>query len=172
MTALAPTGLDLLTDASPWRVVTKFNAAGARLADRHYTRRTIGSRQFMPPGETLVLLARDETAVFGWHRPHPPIRRMDGLDGWCCSIFRNEGAIRSSALILAAERLLRELRSHCGPDGLFTYVEPGKLRPNRQAGYCFLRAGWQDEPERWSADGRKRLLWKRWADAGWADAEC
>jgi hypothetical protein len=56
---------------SPWTVVGKFTPAGARLADGHYSRRTPGSPQFMPPGQTLVLLTPDCRAVFGWWRPDP-----------------------------------------------------------------------------------------------------
>jgi hypothetical protein len=38
---------------------------GAALADRHYSRRTIGAPQFMPPGRKLVLLTADADAVWG-----------------------------------------------------------------------------------------------------------
>ena len=45
---------------SPWRVIPKFDArAAAALADRHYSRRKVGAPQFMPPGQTLVLLDED-----------------------------------------------------------------------------------------------------------------
>ena len=79
-------------DLGVWYVTTKFDGDAASLADRHYPRRKVGARQFMPPGQTLVLVTADSLAVFGWHRPDPAagVKRLDGLDGWCCSIFRNE----------------------------------------------------------------------------------
>lgn len=139
--------------------------AAARLADGHYSRRTIGSPQFMPPGQTLVLLTPDQRAVFGWWRPHPDsgIVAMNKLDGWTCTIFRNDGTgVLSSDLILRAEA---ELAAHydCGPDGMLTYVWDRKVAsPN--PGYCFKWAGWVAIGR--SADGRKTLLWKDFALAG------
>src|SRR5688500_15566533 len=103
-----------------WERVTKFDPRTAALADRHYSRRTPGSPQFMPPGQTIVLY-HEAGAVFGWWRPHPKsgIKQMNGLDGWTCTIFRNESALLSSDLILEAEKFLPD---DCGPDGLITYV--------------------------------------------------
>ena len=110
----------------------------------------------------MILLTECERAVFGWWRPHPTagIVAMNGLDGWTCTIFRNEGAGLSSELILAAEREL--LAEHeCGPDGLITYVWSSKVR-SVNPGCCFKRAGWKKAGM--SADGRKVLLTKRPAE--------
>lgn len=148
-----------------WNKVTKFDPRSARIADRHYSRRTPGAPQFMPPGETLILLSADELAVFGWWRPHPRsgLKMWNGLDGWTCTIFRNEGSSLSSGLILQAERVLRETASSCGPDGLLTYVWSKRVQsPN--PGYCFKRAGWARRGL--SKDGKKLLLQKPWALAG------
>jgi hypothetical protein len=145
-------------DSPTWIIVPKFTSSAARLADGHYSRRKIGSPQFMPPGQTLVLLTPNELAVFGWWRPHPSsgITAMNGLDGWTCTIFRNTGPACSSELILAAERELLA-RYDCGPDGLLTYVWDAKVTsPN--PGYCFKVAGWKAIGR--SADGRKTLLHK------------
>lgn len=141
-----------------WIVATKFDPRGARLADGHYSRRTVGSPQFMPPGQTLILLTPDADAVFGWWRPHPDagIRAMNGLDGWTCTIFRNTGSTRSSDLILEAEAELLS-RYECGPDGLITYVWDRKVA-SANPGYCFKCAGWHVTGR--SADSRKTLLQK------------
>lgn len=154
-----------------WSLRHKFYKPAALLADRHYTRRKVGSPQFMPPGETIVLTTSDESAVFGWWRPHPDsgIKAMNGLDGWTCSIFRNEGSVRSSLLVLEAEQVLAEHKSApCGPDGMLTYVWDAKLK-SRNPGYCFKCAGWarhMGKPR--SADGRKTLLHKPFELAGLA----
>lgn len=150
-----------------WVECSKQHQAAARLADRHYSRRTPGSRQFMPPGQTLVLLNEALNAVFGWHRPHPDsqIVAMNGLDGWTCTIFRNESRALSSDLILAAERMLSE-RFTCGPDGLLTYVYDNKVA-SENPGYCFKKAGWGVHPTRpRSADNKKTLLHKPFIFAG------
>ena len=141
-----------------WRQVTKFDPRGCALADRHYSRRKVGSPQFMPPGQTIVLLA--DNAVWGWWRPHPDsgLKAMNGLDGWTCTIFRNEGPIRSSELVLDAEKAILEANYSCGPDGFLTYVWDRKVK-SENPGYCFKVAGWQTAGR--SADGRKTLLQKR-----------
>lgn len=155
--------------SSAWVSVPKFTPAGARLADGHYSRRTVGSPQFMPPGQTLVLLTPDADAVFGWWRPDPRsgIKAMNGLDGWTCTIFRNTGPTLSSELILDAETALMG-RFDCGPDGLLTYVWDAKVR-SVNPGYCFKVAGWKAIGR--SADKRKTLLWKDAALAGIAPRE-
>jgi len=143
-----------------WHVVNKFDRDACALADRHYSRRKIGSPQFMPPGQTLVLLALGHDAVFGWWRPHPDsgLIAMNGLDGWTCTIFRNEAPHRyqSSDLILEAEHILLSMHS-CGPDGLLTYVWGAKVRSSNP-GYCFQMAGWRKRGR--SADKRKTLWHK------------
>lgn len=140
-----------------WERITKFDPRAAKLADGHYSRRKVGSPQFMPPGETVILLSRDELAVFGWWRPHPRsgLKAMNGLDGWTCTIFRNTGPLLSSELILDAERALDG--KTCGPDGMLTYVWDRKVR-SKNPGYCFKQAGWKVKGR--SADGRKTLLQK------------
>lgn len=146
-----------MSHQSPWARVTKFDRAACALADRHYSRRKIGSPQFMPPGETIVLLGPE--AVFGWWRPAPSsgLASMNGYDGWTCTIFRNEGPARSSDLILAAERELVRYAASMGPDGMLTYVWDKRIRSSNP-GYCFKAAGWRRLGR--SKDNRKTLLQK------------
>ena len=151
--------LDLFPLVGHWRRVGKFDPWAAALADRHYSRRKVGSPQFMPPGQTVVLLEREGRAVFGWWRPHPDsgLEAMNGLDGWTCTIFRNESLVLSSHLILEAEAALFETGVDCGPDGLLTYVWDARVR-STNPGCCFKRAGWRAIGR--SADDRKTLLQK------------
>lgn len=156
--------------AQYWTRTGKFDRACALLADGHYSRRTPGSPQFMPPGETVILRTPGDgepTAIFGWWRPHPDsgIKAMNGLDGWTCTIFRNVGPVLSSDLILDAEIALYSLGVTCGPSGLITYVFDRKVQtfdqPGRNAsGWCFRKAGYR--PAGRSADTKKTLLMKPW----------
>lgn len=143
-----------------WIRVGKFDTRTAQLADRHYSRRKIGSPQFMPPGQTIILY--QPGAVFGWWRPHPSsgIKQMNGLDGWTCTIFRNETTMIASEMILEAETFLPD---DCGPSGLLTYVWDKKIR-SVNPGYCFKRAGYKAIGR--SADGRKTLLQKDFSMRG------
>lgn len=136
-----------------WTRTDKFDPDCCALADRHYSRRKVGSNQFMPPGQTIVL--KRPGAVFGWWRPHPDsgLASMNGLDGWTCTIFRNESDALSSDLIVAAEDFIED----CGPDGLITYVFDDKVR-SINPGCCFKKAGYSVTGR--SADGRKTLLQK------------
>ena len=154
---------EVMTPATGWHRVTKFDQRGCELADKHYSRRKVGSPQFMPPGQTIVLVAH--RAVWGWWRPDPSagIRQMNGLDGWTCTIFRNESAALSSQLILEAECELANAGHDCGPDGMLTYVFDQKVR-SENPGYCFKLAGWKVRGR--SADGRKTLLCKPFELAG------
>lgn len=160
-----------------WRKVTKFDAAAVRLADGHYSRRKPGSPQFMPPGQTIVMLTPGDTAVFGWWRPDPRsgIRAMNGLDGWTCSIFRRTPLClwRASELILDAETELARAGHGCGPDGMLTYVWDAKVA-SANPGYCFKAACWHiagrmpccGHMRPRSADGKKTLLHKPFERAG------
>lgn len=116
----------------------KFDAECATLADAHYSRRTVGDRQFMPPGRTLILRDSEGLAVFGWNWQLPE-KRADREVGYCCSIFRNESSRRSSEIILECEQLVF---AEWGRNRVFTYINPRKiLSPN--PGYCFKVAGWK-----------------------------
>lgn len=140
-----------------WTLSHKYDKHGASLADGHYSRRKPGSPQFMPPGETVVLVS--EGAVFGWWRPHPRsgIKAMNGRDGWTCTIFRRVSGPVASDMILEAERAL-DGRT-CGHDGLMTYVDGRKVLSDNP-GYCFKMAGYRRIG--YAVHGRKPLLWKPW----------
>lgn len=142
-----------------WVRVKKSDKVACALADRHYSRRKIGSPQFMPPGQTIVMVGFDDAAVFGWWRPHPDsgIKQMNGYDGWTCTIFRNESTHLSSELIVYAEAAFAEFGYDIGPDGLLTYVWDSKIA-SANPGYCFKKAGWKVAGR--SADNRKTLLQK------------
>src|SRR3990167_8510102 len=101
-----------------WVITSKADPAVARLADRHYSRQHPGSRQFCPPGMTLILYIPGPTwpfevwAGWAWWHPHPnaPMGRYDGYDGWwACSLFRNESPYRSSELIKEAVEIVNQV---------------------------------------------------------------
>lgn len=117
---------------------THFDRECAMLADRHYSRRTVGARQFAYSGRKLVLRDALGTVVFVWMYPELALR-MDGQAGYNCSIFRNESARRSSEIILEAEAWAFE---KWGPNRLYTYIDPAKVK-SRNPGYCFKVAGWK-----------------------------
>jgi len=122
-----------------WMRVTKFDARALALADRHYSRQRRGSRQFMPPGKTLVLLTPDANAVFGVCSNLDP----RGREQFRCTIFRNESELLSSDLVRAASAIAAEWALDNGVIAtLTTEIDPKLVRRKRDPGRCFRRAGW------------------------------
>lgn len=107
--------------------------------DRHYSRiRYADGRKpklFVGPGAKEVLITEDAKAMFVWRK----FISGDGQKGVNCAVFRNEGEILSSRLILDAE----EIAWNRWPgERLFTYVAPTKLR-STNPGACFKYADWK-----------------------------
>src|SRR5215469_8070308 len=119
---------------------THFDQECRLLADRHYSRRTVGAKQFCYSGRKLVLRNAEGTILFVWMNPDPTMR-MDGQTGYNCSIFRNESSRKSSDIILEAELMAFE---KWGPSRLYTYVNPKRIQ-SKNPGYCFKCAGWHFE---------------------------
>lgn len=123
---------------------THFDGEMAALADRHYSRRTVGARQFLYSGRKLVLRNTEGTVLFGWIWADDD-KRMDGQTGYNCAIFRNESGRRSSDIILEAEQAAFK---KWGPNRLYTYIDPAKTRTikcrgRRVVGFCYIKAGWK-----------------------------
>lgn len=127
-----------------WWVVSSRDPRALELADRHYSRQTPGSADFVGNGRKLVMLTADAKAVWA------AIEHMDPVGGlhWRCSMFRNEGssAGRSSELIeLATPLTFTWWREHYGgvpAAPLRTEIDVRKVRHKRDPGRCFLRARW------------------------------
>jgi hypothetical protein len=125
-------------DADPRAVALYRRHYSFQLAQRKAKRGRAKSFAFIGPGEKMVLLTRDCDALFAWLRPL--VERKDGQQGVCCTVFRNESALRASDLIREADDLAwarwpSEQRH-------FTFVHPGEVA-SEVPGYCFRRAGWK-----------------------------
>jgi hypothetical protein len=127
--------------AAHWQRSHHFDPRGAALADRHYSRRTPGSPQFMPPGRKCVLVTAAGDAVWGVSWPYPELVAHSYGDSWLCTIFRNEGPVLSSVLIAEAVAVTRYVLGEPPAGGLLTFVNARKVRHKRDPGRCFLRAG-------------------------------
>jgi hypothetical protein len=110
----------------------------AMLADRHYSRRKVGARQFVNAGRHLVLRDTAGEVLFVWLWQYDQFR-FDGQTGYNCQIFRNESARLSSAIILEAEAIAI---AQWGPNRFYTYVDPTRIR-STNPGACFKHAGWK-----------------------------
>jgi len=124
-----------------WRRSHRFDLEARRLADRHYSRRKIGSPQFVPPGRCLVLVTAGAYWVTAWPFAEYVRHRWGGA--WICSAFRNEGAGLSSTLIREAVAATCAEFGEPPALGMVTFVDAEQVRPKRDPGRCFRRAGFQ-----------------------------
>jgi hypothetical protein len=131
-----------------WTLSHKFDPTACDLADRHYNRRKIGSPQFVPPGRALVLLAPAALWVTSW--PFAEYVRHEWAGAWVNSCFRREAGEQASAMITDAIRatLWRwesppEIDSAIGKVSMVTFINRDKVRPKRDYGRCYRKAGFE-----------------------------
>ena len=133
-----------------WRWLPALDGDPRALAlyQRHYScsNPAPANRQFMPPGEKMVLLTLECDALFGWLKNR--VERYDKQVGVVCTVFRNESQHLSSSLI---EEAMEIAWQKWPGERLFTYIDPDKIRrinkrhrKARQPGYCFIKAGWRE----------------------------
>ena len=161
-----------------WMETDKGDPRGRVLADRHYTRISVGHPMWTRPGWNYCLYAEQKNgraAVFNWWRPKwesglTGTERKDGLRCIECSIFRNETRFRSSDLIREAVACVLAWDHALDvdwPDGLITGVNSAKTARGRavtsQPGECFRRSGFSvfDHPGK----GKRADVWRRYTDA-------
>ena len=122
-----------------WIQIKDGDPRGMALFKRHYSYHEYKDnrrrRLFVGPGGKMVLITRDCDALFVWRKI---IMSDDGQVGVNCAVFRNEGKLLSSELILEAEKLAW-LRWPF--ERLYTYVALEKIL-STNPGYCFKIAGW------------------------------
>jgi hypothetical protein len=109
------------------------------LYERHYSAYQYKDgrerKQFVGPGEKVVLRTKEADALFVW-------RRFIDDSGECginCAVFRNESGHRSSELIQQADQIadcLWPCRRH------YTYIRAEAIA-STNPGFCFLKAGWR-----------------------------
>lgn len=139
-----------------WLHIHHLDERARALADRHYSRQSIGAREIAPPGNKIVLLGRGNDALWVSHRPAPGsgATRRDGFDYWDNPYFRNESDEIASDLIVQALAITVGLWTDALPaDGFHSFVNPQRVRPTmrrgqRIYGYCFLKAGFELHEER------------------------
>lgn len=107
--------------------------------DRHYSRYRYADgrtpKLFVGPGEKTVLITAGGDAIWVWRK----FKDASGQQGVNCAVFRNEGPILSSLLILDACWVAWQ---RWPGERLYTYVNPRGIR-STNPGACFKAAGWR-----------------------------
>jgi len=127
-----------------WHRTTRADPRAAALADRHYSRKTVGAAQFTPPGRCIVLLTSDAQALWVSSWPYAQYVKHAWAGAWLCTLFRNEpgSGYLSSELIAQAVAATRFIWGDPPDRGMITFVDANKIC-SLNPGYCFKRAGWQ-----------------------------
>lgn len=149
---------------NPWQIANKADDNARVYANRHYNRHNPDSRQFAPPGRTLVLKTRGAFWITSWpYGEYVRHRWTDGLNSaWVCTAFRREPFCPhlASDLITAA---VAATRWYClygsnptwrapEPFCMVTFIDPMHVRPKKtynrpsqahssRPGRCFIKAG-------------------------------
>ena len=124
-----------------WKMSNRADPIAVEIADRHYNRQKIGTPQFVAPGRCKVFLTLDHIALWVTSWPFAEYTKHDWAGAWVNSLFRNEGAMLSSELILDAIAATRYFWEP--PElGIVTFVNADKIRSSNP-GYCYLQAGFK-----------------------------
>src|SRR5262245_16025802 len=126
-----------------WLCTNRGDQLARRLADRHYSRKTVGAAQFVPPGRCVVLRTPGADALWVTSWPFVQFVKHAWAGAWLCSAFRNESPHLSSDLIRDAVAATRALWAGVPAPGIVTFVDPQKVRRKRDPGRCFRKAGFR-----------------------------
>ncbi len=130
-----------------WIHVKDGNSIARALFSRHYTynkkrdqismfwQRNRNYSLIAGPGEKMVLITADESALFVWRK----FISMDHQEGVNCAVFRNEGTVLSSDLIRAADALAWE---RWPGERLYTYRVRTRRAASEILGQMFPTNGW------------------------------
>lgn len=128
-----------------WSLSNGSDPRARELADRHYSRQKPGTDQFVPPGRCVVLYATTATGRAYWVTSWPFAEYVmhQWRGAWMCSAFRNESAGLASEMIRQAVAATRAVFGDPPALGMVTFVDPRCVRPKRDPGRCFIRAGFR-----------------------------
>lgn len=116
-----------------WEHAWHKDIRGRKLADRHYSRKTVGAAEYMPPGYKIVLIGKDDKAIWGVQRTAPKsgVTRRDGFVCWDNTIFRNErtDGYVASDMIREAIAICLGFWSDIPADGLHSFIDPRHVEP-------------------------------------------
>ncbi|MGI2295576.1 hypothetical protein [Paenibacillus sp. GXUN7292] len=123
----------------PWIETNKADADCLALADRHYSRQSVGAKQFCRPGNNLVLRTELGDAVWvSWYSKKRDDLFVDAIE---CTIFRNESAYLASDLIKWA--IYATVQQWGIPkEGFITFVKESAVQSSNP-GSSFLNAGFR-----------------------------
>jgi hypothetical protein len=137
-----------------WRPSHRADQRARVIADRHYNRQKIGSKQFVPPGRCAVFYAKTDTGEAFWVTSYPFAEYVKHAwaGAWVCSAFRNEGAGCASEMIREALAATRYVFGDPPSLGMITFIDRSKVIPTvvrgtNTWGYTYKKAGFKEVGE-------------------------
>ena len=136
-----------MSDPMRWCLSHRFDPAACALANRHYSRQTATSPQFVRPGYCLVLLSDCGRAY--WVTSWQPYVKHAWPGAWECTAFRSEGAGIASELIRQGVAATRARFGDPPALGMITMIDRRKVRPTMVRGretwgWTYRKAGFID----------------------------
>jgi hypothetical protein len=125
-----------------WELSFRADQDARVVADRHYNRQKVGSKQFVPPGRCFVLITPGKDAVWVTSYPFAQYVKHAWAGAWMNSLFRNESDLLSSELIRQAVAATRWRWPETPELGMVTFVDPKKIK-STNPGYCYKKAGFK-----------------------------
>src|SRR5438874_1722000 len=99
------------------------------MADRHYSRKKVGSKQFTPPGRKLVLRTEADDALWATSWPFAQYVKHRWAGAWTCVLFRNESPHLASELITQAVAATLAYFGEPPALGFITFLDARKVEP-------------------------------------------
>jgi hypothetical protein len=141
------------------------------VADRHYNRQKVGSKQFVPPGGCLVLATENYAALWVTSTPFAEYVKHAWPGAWVNSLFRNEGKCVHCGLpdhaaatvpcwrpsgehefvaeTVSSQLITDAVAASCAvlgpppPLGIVSFVDASQVKRKRDPGRCYRKAGWR-----------------------------
>lgn len=135
-----------------WALSNHADPRAVPLADRHYSRKTIGASQFTPPGRKMVLLTPEANSLWVTSYPFKEYVKHAWGGAWLCALFRNESPHLASELIVQAVAATRWKYKEVPALGMVTMIDRKKVRPTKVRGkdvwgWTFRKAGFVEVGE-------------------------
>jgi hypothetical protein len=125
-----------------WVTSNRADPLARVIADRHYNRQSVGSRQFVPPGRCCVLLEQHQKAYWVTSWPFAEYVKHAWPGAWICAAFRSEDAGASVDLVRQAVAATRFYLGEPPDLGMVTFLDSTKVEPVMTRGVPTFGFSW------------------------------
>lgn len=134
-----------------WIISHRADQEARVMADRHYNRQKIGTKQFVPPGRCLVLKQSAAFWITSW--PFAEYVKHRWAGAWVCSAYRKEHRDRDASEDIREALACTRFKYPDVPElGMVTFISRKHVAPIvrrgvKTWGYSWLKAGFEPDGE-------------------------